>query len=116
MYEFRAALLESSGSISPPKVFPAKVLRLDTVVRLSFLCRVTPSLRAGWILLNNGKITNGSVVGYEGEVFRLRTEYGFALIRRDNSERHSPTSIIAMGTEDERTLVIIEGDCCLKSR
>ena len=62
------------------------VLRLVTAVGLSFLCGVVPCPRAERILLKNGKIINGSVVGYEGEMFRLKTDYGFALIRRDSVE------------------------------
>ena len=43
--------------------------------------RVPP--RAEEIILKNGQKIVGTIVGYEKDMFRVETEYGIALVRKD---------------------------------
>ena len=52
------------------------------------------SARAEEITLQNGQKVVGAIVGFENGMFRVETEFGFALIRKDRvrSITFSPTS------------------------
>lgn len=41
------------------------------------------SLAAEELILKDGQKVVGTIVGYEGDMFRVQTEYGFALIKKD---------------------------------
>ena len=41
------------------------------------------ALRAEQIELVDGSKINGTIVGYEGDMFRVQTDFGFALVRKD---------------------------------
>lgn len=48
------------------------------------LCLVAAPAAAEELVLKDGKKIVGTIVGYENDMFRVETEYGFALIRKDN--------------------------------
>jgi hypothetical protein len=49
---------------------------------LSFL-HFSPAARADELKLKDGTKITGTVVGYEGDSFKVETSYGFALVRKD---------------------------------
>jgi hypothetical protein len=54
------------------------------LVGLGLVLALAPTvIRAEELVLKDGKTVVGTIVGYEGDMFRVQTEYGFALIRRD---------------------------------
>lgn len=58
--------------------------RLRTILPLGFVLWVLVSQAAAEELtLKNGQKIIGTIVGYEDEMFRVETEFGFALIRKD---------------------------------
>ena len=60
-------------------MFPRLTTALLLCIFLSFL---TP-LRGERIVLKSGKILTGSIVDYDEHMFRVETDFGFALIRKD---------------------------------
>lgn len=60
-------------------MFPRLTTALLICIFFSFL---TP-LRSERIVLKSGKILTGSIVDYDEDMFRVETEFGFALIRKD---------------------------------
>ena len=60
-------------------MFPRLTTALLICIFFSFL---TP-LRSEQIVLKSGKILTGSIVDYDEHMFRVETEFGFALIRKD---------------------------------
>jgi len=50
---------------------------------LGLVLATAPSLAAEELILKNGEKVVGTIVGYEGDMFRVQTEYGFALIKKD---------------------------------
>lgn len=58
-----------------------RALRLP--LALGFVLALAPAVRAEELVLKDGKKVVGTIVGYEGDMFRVETEYGFALIRKD---------------------------------
>jgi hypothetical protein len=58
------------------------------------LALAPPAIRTEELVLKDGKAVVGTIVGYEGDMFRVQTEYGFALIRKDmvTSIRFEPGS------------------------
>lgn len=65
------------------------------------LALTASSARAEEITLQNGQKVVGSIVGFENGMFRVETEFGFALVRKDRvrSITFSPTSSKGMGTK-----------------
>jgi hypothetical protein len=45
-----------------------------------------PSAQGEELILKSGEKVVGTIVGYEGDMFKVETEFGFALIRRDKVE------------------------------
>jgi hypothetical protein len=58
-----------------------RVFRL--LLGLGFVLALAPGIRAEELVLKDGKKVVGTIVGYEGDMFRVQTDYGFALIRKD---------------------------------
>ena len=56
---------------------------LQILLGLGFVLAFAPAIRAEELVLKDGKKIVGAIVGYEGDMFRVQTEYGFALIRKD---------------------------------
>lgn len=50
---------------------------------LCMLCLMVSPLTAEELVLRDGKKINGTIVGFEDGMFRVETEFGFALIRKD---------------------------------
>src|SRR5208282_4782071 len=48
----------------------------------ALVCLAAPA-RAEEIILKNGEKIVGTIVGYEKDMFRVETEYGIALVRKD---------------------------------
>ena len=78
-----------------------RILRSNSYLRIFGLLlglgttlSLAPAVRAEELILKDGKTVVGSIVGYEGDMFRVQTEYGFALIRKDmvTSIRFEPGS------------------------
>jgi hypothetical protein len=59
-------------------------------VALSFLLLAT-SVRADEIRLKDGSKIMGTIVGFEGDSFKVQTSYGFAMIRKDSIAEIIPT-------------------------
>ncbi len=47
------------------------------------LCFVASPIAAEELVLQDGRKINGTIVGYENGMFRVETEFGFALVRKD---------------------------------
>ena len=67
---------------------------LGLLLGLGISLALAPTIRAEELILKDGKTVVGTIVGYEGDMFRVQTEYGFALIRKDmvTSIRFEPGS------------------------
>ncbi len=53
-------------------------------VFLALAClSLTPFARGDELTLKDGRKITGTIVGYEGDMFRVQTDYGFVLIRKD---------------------------------
>lgn len=65
------------------------------------LALTASSARAEEITLQNGQKVVGAIVGFENGMFRVETEFGFALVRKDRvrSITFSPTSSKGAGTK-----------------
>src|SRR5262249_54216045 len=50
---------------------------------LAALWAAAPSLQADEIKLKDGKKLNGVIVGYEDNMFRVKTDFGFVLVEKD---------------------------------
>jgi len=61
-----------------------KLVRLSVGLALiaALVCLAAPA-RAEEIILKNGEKIVGTIVGYEKDMFRVETEYGIALVRKD---------------------------------
>lgn len=59
-------------------------------VALSFLL-LAATVRADEIRLKDGSKIMGTIVGYEGDSFKVQTSYGFAMIRKDSIAEIIPT-------------------------
>jgi hypothetical protein len=61
-----------------------KLGRITVVLWVIGVLAVVPaSTRAEEIILKNGQKIVGTIVGYENDMFRVETEYGIALVRKD---------------------------------
>ena len=58
-------------------------MKYRSLVALSFLF-LAASVRADEIRLKDGSKIMGTIVGYEGDSFKVQTSYGFAMIRKDS--------------------------------
>ena len=59
------------------------VPRLTTALLICIFFSLLTPLRSEQIVLKSGKIRTGSIVDYDEHMFRVETEFGFALIRKD---------------------------------
>lgn len=57
--------------------------RLTTALLICIFFSFLTPLRSERIVLKSGKILTGSIVDYDEDMFRVETEFGFALIRKD---------------------------------
>ena len=57
--------------------------RLTTALLICIFLSVLTPLHSEQIVLKSGKILTGSIVDYDEHMFRVETEFGFALIRKD---------------------------------
>src|SRR5271170_4708565 len=65
-------------------------MKYRSFVVLSFLL-LAASVRADEIRLKDGSKIMGTIVGYEGDSFKVQTSYGFAMIRKDSIAEIIPT-------------------------
>ena len=65
-------------------------MKYRPLVTLSFLL-LAATVRADEIRLKDGSKIMGTIVGYEGDSFKVQTSYGFAMIRKDSIAEIIPT-------------------------
>lgn len=68
------------------------------LLRLCLVVCLAAPLAAEELVLKNGQKIVGTIVGYEGDMFRVETGFGFALVRKD-----SVVSISFSGESGKRT-------------
>src|ERR1700738_2153905 len=63
------------------------------------MCALSLSAAADEIRLKDGKKLNGVIVGYEDNMFKVKTDYGFVLVEKDKIASIIPTTPGAKSTE-----------------
>lgn len=74
---------------------PNKRGSLFAVILVVALSASGLSARADEIRLKSGRILNGVIVGYEDDMFRVKTADGFELVRKDKIESITPSTPVA---------------------
>jgi len=79
---------------------------LDVLIRLSVVLACVVCLgRAEELTLHDGQKIAGTIVGFENDMFKVETEFGFALVRKDRVKSISfPASAAAKKDEPRKTL------------
>lgn len=65
---------------------------------MAAICAAASSLPADEIKLKDGKKLNGVIVGYEDNMFRVKTDFGFVLVEKDKIASIVPTAPGSGGT------------------
>ena len=79
---------------------PAKRGPLFSLAAILALSALFPSARADEIRLKDGKKLYGVIVGYEDNMFKVKTEYGYQLVEKDKIASIVPTTPAAKSEPD----------------
>src|SRR3981081_135850 len=87
----------------PLDTLPMMASKVCTFLKLGVfagtMCALSLSAAADEIRLKDGKKLNGVIVGYEDNMFKVKTDYGFVLVEKDKIASIIPTALGAKSTE-----------------